>query len=124
MNKLLAFWLIILSGLMGTYLFVGLGETAVPKDVVKNVYTYLTPIAIGLVLLEMIFCWITKKKYISFQESIANFGTAIANQTTNVLVAVFVYVVYGFLHQFSIIETISLSVGTWFILLIGVDFLF
>ena len=124
MNKLVLFWTLILSGLMAMYVFLGFGETAVPKDIVKNVYTYLTPIALGLVGLEMIYCWLAKKNYITFQESIANFGTAIANQTTNVLVAVFVYVVYGFLHEYSVVETISLNVWTWILLLVGVDFLF
>ena len=52
-----------------------------------NIYATLTPIAIFFVLAEVLLCWYYKKNLISFQEVIANFGTALGNQTVNVLVA-------------------------------------
>ena len=53
----------------------------------NNVYAYLTPIAILFILLEVGLVLLFKRKYIRFQEAIANFGTALGNQTMNVLVA-------------------------------------
>jgi alkylglycerol monooxygenase len=64
-----------------------------------NVYALLTPIAIFFVLLEIAACFVFRKNYINFQEAIANFGTALGNQTVNLLVAAGVYEVYGYLHM-------------------------
>ncbi|MBL0912416.1 MAG: sterol desaturase family protein [Bacteroidia bacterium] len=92
---------------------------------VGNIYAWLTPLAIFFVLLEVgINAWY-KKGLIRFQELIANFGTAIGNQTVNVLVAAGVYVVYGYLWQnFRIIDHIPMTWYTFLLLLLGVDFIF
>ena len=44
-----------------------------------NVYVYLTPLALIFIALEMFFSWYYRKGYISFQEAVANFGTALGN---------------------------------------------
>jgi len=91
-----------------------------------NIYAYLTPIAILFVLLEIGLVLIYKRKYIRFQEAIANFGTALGNQTVNVLVAGGVFVLYGMLwNNFHLVEGLSISNPLHFILLLlGVDFIF
>ncbi len=89
-----------------------------------NVYTYITPIALVFIFLEIFFCWYFKKTYISFAEAIANFGTALGNQTVNVLVAIAVYIVYGYLWENFRLFTIELNWWTFILLLLGVDFVF
>ena len=89
-----------------------------------NIYTYLTPIALVFVLIEVALVLIYKRDYMSFPEAIANFGTALANQTVNVLVAAGVYVVYGYLWENYRVFTIELNWWTFILLLLGVDFIF
>ncbi len=89
-----------------------------------NVYAWITPVVLCFVLLEVAFEGYFKRGHISFQEAIANFGTAIANQTTNVLVAVFVYHVYGWLHTAFALTSIELSWLSFPFLLLGLDFIF
>lgn len=89
-----------------------------------NVYAYLTPIALVFILLEVFFCWLYQRRYISFSEAVANFGTALGNQTMNVLVAAGVYVAYGWLWDNFRIFTIELNWWTFILLLLGVDFVF
>ncbi|MDZ4714208.1 MAG: sterol desaturase family protein [Cytophagales bacterium] len=90
-----------------------------------NIYTLLTPLAIGFILIEMGLCWYYKKKYISFQEAVANFGTALGNQTMNVLVAAGVYIVYGWLWtNYRLIDNLEMNVVTFILLLLGIDFIF
>ncbi len=125
MKKAHYLWLIILGGLFIIYLFTDFGNTANLSDKKKNIYTFLTPIAIGLIVVELVYCWFARKDHYTFQESVANFGTALGNQTTNVLVAFFVYVSYGFLwDKFHIFEINMNQWWNWFVLLIGIDFLF
>lgn len=89
-----------------------------------NVYTYLTPIALFFVLLETGICLAYGRKLISFPEAVANFATALGNQTVNVLVAAGVYVVYGFLWENYRLFTIELNWWTFILLLLGIDFIF
>jgi len=89
-----------------------------------NIYAYLTPIALIFILLEIGLCRAYKRDYISFPEAVANFGTALGNQTVNVLVAAGVYVVYGWLWENYRIFTIELNWWTFILLLLGVDFVF
>lgn len=92
---------------------------------VGNIYALLTPIALVFVCIEVGINYYYKKGLIRFQELIANFGTAIANQTVNVLVAAGVYVVYGYLWEnFRLIEHIPLTWYNFLFLLLGVDFIF
>jgi alkylglycerol monooxygenase len=90
-----------------------------------NIYAIITPFALGFMMLEIGLAWYYKKELITFQESIANFGTALGNQTTNVLVAAGVYIVYGYLWEhFRIIDNITMNWFTYLILFLGVDFIF
>ncbi len=90
-----------------------------------NIYATLTPVAIIFIFVEVALCWYYKKELISFEEFIANFGTALGNQTVNVLVAVGVYFVYGYLWQhFRIIDHIDMTWYNFILLLLGVDFIF
>ncbi|QQS43008.1 MAG: sterol desaturase family protein [Acidobacteriota bacterium] len=89
-----------------------------------NIYVYLTPLALIFIALEMFFSWYYRKGYISFQEAVANFGTALGNQTMNVLVAAGVYVAYGYLWENFRLLTIEVNVLTFILLLLGVDFIF
>jgi len=91
----------------------------------SNIYALLTPLAIGFVLLELFLCWYYRRKLITFQEAIANFGTALGNQTMNVLVAAGVYVVYGYLWEnYRLIDNIPMNALTFILLLLGIDFIF
>jgi len=87
-----------------------------------NIYTYLAPLTLLLIFSELIYLGVTRKKLLSFQEAIANLGTALGNQTMNVLIAATVYVIYGYLWTNFRIYTIELNVYTLFILLILTDF--
>ncbi len=89
-----------------------------------NVYTFITPIALLFIILEIFFCWYYKKTYITFTEAIANFGTALGNQTMNVLVATAVFVSYGYLYENFRLFTIEINWFTAILLLLGVDFVF
>lgn len=125
MKQALLVWVMLLTTALILYLSFNLGA-APPSDSPSNfnIYSLLTPIALVLVALEMLFCWVARKNYITFQESIANFGTAIGNQTTNVLVAVAVYIIYGYLWEHFRLTTIEITWWTWILLLLGVDFIF
>ncbi|MFZ5628463.1 MAG: sterol desaturase family protein [Spirochaetota bacterium] len=90
-----------------------------------NVYALLTPIAIFFVLLEIAACFVFKRKYINFQEAVANFGTALGNQTTNLLVAAGVYEVYGWLHaNYRVAGPLEMTPVNFILLLLGLDFIF
>lgn len=120
-------WVSILSVLMLVYCMTDFGQAANISNVEKNIYSLLTPLAVGLVILELFFCWLARKDYFSFQESIANFCTAMGNQSTNVLVAVVVYFTYGYLWDNFHWLNIPMDAEhwyNWFILLLGIDFIF
>lgn len=91
----------------------------------NNIYALLTPLALGFILLEMALCWYCRKQFITFQEAVANFGTALGNQTMNVLVAAGVYISYGWLWtNFRVIDNVQMNIFTFLLLLLGVDFIF
>ena len=66
-----------------------------------NVYAFITPIVVALLLFEIIYSVRTRKGVYNFQDTIANLGTGIGNQCINLAVAFFVYKFYGWLHQFA-----------------------
>ncbi|MCU0328585.1 MAG: sterol desaturase family protein [Chitinophagales bacterium] len=90
-----------------------------------NVYALLTPISIFFILLEVAVNYVYRKNLIRFKEFFANFGTALANQTVNVLVALGVYYTYGFLWEnYRLIEHIEMNWLGYLLLLLGIDFIF
>ena len=86
-----------------------------------NLYLYITPIALLFILLEIAACFVFKKKLITFNEAVANFGTQLGNQTTNILVMVGVYYVYGYLWENFRIFTIEVNWWSSILLLLAVD---
>ena len=91
----------------------------------QNIYAIITPVALFFILIEIGLCLILKKNYITFSEAIANFGTALGNQTMNVLVAAGVYVVYGYLWEhYRLIDNIPMTWYNIVLLLLGIDFIF
>lgn len=90
----------------------------------NNIYALLTPIAIFFVLIEIGVELVKKKGRISFQEAVANMGTALGNQTVNVLVAAGVYVTYGYLWNHYRLFTIPMNWMNGIILLLSMDFIF
>lgn len=90
-----------------------------------NIYSLLTPLAIFFILAEVGFCLYYRKELISFPEAITNFGTAIGNQTVNVLIAAGVYVGYGYLWEnYRLIDTLPMTWYNYLLLLLGIDFIF
>lgn len=66
-----------------------------------NVYAFITPLVIVLLLLEIVYSTVARKGVYDFQDTITNLGTGIGNQCINLAVAFFVYTWYGWLYQFS-----------------------
>lgn len=90
-----------------------------------NIYALLTPVALGFVLLEIAACAVFRRNYITFEEAVANFGTALANQTVNLLVAAGVYSVYSLLHDnYRIAGPLGMTPLNFVLLLLGIDFIF
>ncbi|MBL7946265.1 MAG: sterol desaturase family protein [Flavobacteriales bacterium] len=66
-----------------------------------NVYAFITPLVIVLLLLEIVYSTVARKGVYDFQDTITNLGTGIGNQCINLAVAFFVYTWYGWLYQFA-----------------------
>ncbi len=79
-----------------------------------NVYTFITPIVLVLLLAEIIYSVRTKKPYYNFQDTITNLATGIGNQCVNLAVAFFVFKWYGWLYQFAPWQIPN----TWYFLLL------
>ncbi|MBN8222504.1 MAG: sterol desaturase family protein [Spirochaetes bacterium] len=89
-----------------------------------NPYAFVTPIAIALLLVEIIYNLTAKKGYYSFSEAVANIGTAIGNQTSNLLVAVLIFWGYGYIYENIAPYKIPTNWWSGAILLVLIDFLF
>lgn len=89
----------------------------------ENIYSLITPVVLVFILLEITVDLIQRKRRISFQEAIANMGTAIANQTVNVLIMLAVYETYGWLYQYRFF-TMPFTWYTALLLLLCIDFIF
>ncbi|RED93375.1 sterol desaturase family protein [Marinoscillum furvescens] len=88
-----------------------------------NVYAFIIPIVLVLLLAEIIYSIRTKNGMYPFQDTVTNIATGIGNQCVNLAVAFFVYKWYGWLYQFAPWEIPA----TWYwllILLIFQDFIF
>lgn len=64
-----------------------------------NIYAFIIPIVLLLLVAEIIVCLRTRNGYYSFQDTITNIGTGIGNQCINLGVAFFVYHFYGWLYS-------------------------
>jgi sterol desaturase/sphingolipid hydroxylase (fatty acid hydroxylase superfamily) len=120
-------WFLVLSIALVFYWITDFGNAAELSSAQKNIYSLIAPIAIAMVIIELVYCALTQKDYISYQESVVNFGTALGNQTTNLLVAVAVYFTYGWLWENFQLFHLPLDWEHWYnsiLLLVGIDFLF
>lgn len=88
-----------------------------------NVYAFITPIVVLLLLAEILYSWRTKNGLYTFQDTITNLGTGIGNQCVNLAVAFFVFKWYGWLYQFAPWQ-IPATWYTLFLLLLLQDFVF
>ena len=88
-----------------------------------NVYAFITPLVLILLIAELAVCLRRGNGYYNFQDTVANLATGIGNQCVNLAVALFVYHFYGWLYQFAPWQVAP----TWynlFLLLILQDFIF
>jgi alkylglycerol monooxygenase len=90
----------------------------------NNIYFWLTPIIVLLLIMELIASYIMKKKVHTFQDSMSSFGTALLNQMMNLVVASLVFVTYGYMWEHWRFFTIQDSTLSFVILLVCIDFLF
>ncbi|PWJ38590.1 sterol desaturase family protein [Sediminitomix flava] len=88
-----------------------------------NVYAFVTPIVVLLLVLEIIYSAKTKNGKYPFQDTVTNLGTGIGNQCINLAVAFFVYKWYGWLYELAPIQ-IPITWYTLILLLLLQDFVF
>ncbi|MEH0155437.1 sterol desaturase family protein [Limibacter armeniacum] len=89
-----------------------------------NVYIISAPIILGLLVIEIIYCFIKGNGYYKFQDTVANVGTAIGNQCVNLVVAAVIYQSFGYLFDNFAMWEIPTTWWSLAILLILIDFLF
>ena len=88
-----------------------------------NVYAFIIPVVLLLLIAEVVIDFIGKKGLYSFQDTMTNLGTGIGNQCVNLAVAFFVYKFYGWLYGF-VSWRIEAVWYTWILLLLLQDFVF
>lgn len=88
-----------------------------------NVYAFITPLVLILLIMEIFYSVKLNKKLFSFQDTITNLGTGIGNQCVNLGVAFFVFKWYGFLYQYAPFH-IEVTWYSLLILLLLQDFVF
>lgn len=90
----------------------------------QNIYSLLAPIAIALLVLELLVNFVFNKNVFIFEDTISNIGTAIVNQLMNLFVLFLVIAGYGYLHSNFALTKIELNTMNFIILLLAIDFLF
>jgi len=88
-----------------------------------NIYAFIAPIVVLLLLLEIVYCASVKNGKYPFQDTITNLGTGIGNQCVNLAVAFFVYKFYGWLFELTPLR-IPITWYTLILLLLLQDFVF
>lgn len=88
-----------------------------------NIYSFITPAAVIMIVLEILYCSLLRKSYITFPDAITNLGTALGNQCVNLLVAFLVLVSFGKIYEYRLL-TIETTWVNFIILLVLFDFLF
>lgn len=88
-----------------------------------NVYAFITPIVVFLLVAEIIYCASVKNGKYPFQDTITNLGTGIGNQCVNLGVAFFVYKFYGWIYEVTPFY-IPITWYTLILLLLLQDFVF
>ena len=88
-----------------------------------NIYSFITPLVVVMLLMEIGYCFVTGKNYIKFPDAVTNLGTAIGNQCVNLFVAYLVVKSFGYLYEYRFF-TIPTTVVNFLLLLVLFDFLF
>lgn len=88
-----------------------------------NVYSWISPLVVSMIVLEIVYNRFRKKDYIPFADAITNLGTGIGNQCMNLLVAFIVITTFGYLYDYRLM-TIPTTVPNFILLLVLFDFLF
>ncbi len=88
-----------------------------------NVYTFITPFVLILLILEIIYSVKGKKDLYNFQDTVTNLGTGIGNQCVNLAVAFFVFKWYGWIYE-QIPWKIEITWYSLIALLLLQDFIF
>lgn len=88
-----------------------------------NVYSWISPLVVSMIVLEIAYNRFRKKDYIPFADAITNLGTGIGNQCMNLLVAFIVITTFGYLYDYRLM-TIPTTVPNFILLLVLFDFLF
>jgi sterol desaturase/sphingolipid hydroxylase (fatty acid hydroxylase superfamily) len=89
-----------------------------------NVYAVVSPAILALVLAEFLYCLYQGNGYYTFDDSLANFATAIGHQVTNVFVAFVMFLGFDWTQRTIGLFTIRPTFLSWALLYLGVDFLF
>lgn len=89
-----------------------------------NIYSLITPIAVGLLLLEIFIAIAFKKEVYSFTDAMVNLGSGMINQCMNMFVLWLVIVSYGSLYENFAMFTWEKTFWYYFLLLTAIDFLF
>lgn len=88
-----------------------------------NVYAYIIPVVLVLLLLEIAVCVFRNNGIYKFQDTVTNLATGIANQCVNIAVVTFVFIFYGWLDS-KIPWSIETSWYSMLGLLVLSDFVF
>lgn len=89
-----------------------------------NIYSVATPAVLVVVALEAAYCLYQKNGYYRFDDAMANFGTAIGHQVTNVAVAALVFELFVALHARVPLADWGHTPLTFAALYLSTDFLF
>ncbi len=89
-----------------------------------NVYAIVSPAILALVLAEFLYCLYQRNGYYTFDDSLANFATAISHQVTNVFVAFVMFLGFDWTERHLGLMRIEASLASYALLYLAVDFLF
>ena len=89
-----------------------------------NVYSVATPAVLTIVALEAAYCLYQKNGYYRFDDTMANFGTAIGHQVTNVAVAALVFELFVGIHARWPVASWGKTPLSFIALYVSLDFLF
>jgi sterol desaturase/sphingolipid hydroxylase (fatty acid hydroxylase superfamily) len=89
----------------------------------QNIYLIIAPIALVLLVLEIVYCVYKKNEIYTFQECFTNISTGVGNQLVNLVVMGFVFSLYQPLYEMTPLK-IEYSLWSMVLLLILVDFIF
>lgn len=89
-----------------------------------NVYAVATPVVLAIVAVEAAYCLYQKNGYYRFDDAMANFGTAIGHQVTNVAVAALAFHLFTGLRARWPLADWGTTPLTFAALYLSVDFLF